>query len=44
MDNFIIAGKAKSVFRLVKLMAQGEKATTNKDKMKKKIQGKFSLN
>ncbi|MFC2034022.1 hypothetical protein ACFLTT_01270 [Chloroflexota bacterium] len=25
MDNFILAGKAKSVFRLIELMAMGEK-------------------
>ncbi len=26
MENFILAGKAKNVFRLIELMAMGEKA------------------
>lgn len=32
MENFVIAGKAKTVFQLIELMAKGEKA----DKAKKK--------
>ncbi len=37
MQNFIIAGKAKNVFRIVKLMAEAEKRM-------KKAQRKASLN
>ena len=32
MQNFIVTGKAKTVFRLIKLMAQAEK----REKMEKK--------
>jgi len=34
MENFVLAGKAKTVFQLIELMAKGEKAT--KDKKNKK--------
>ncbi len=37
MKNFVIIGKAKNVFRLIKLMAQAEK-------MQKEAQRKASLN
>jgi len=37
MQNFVIAGKAKTVFRLIKLMAQAEK-------VEKEAQRKASLN
>ncbi len=37
MQNFIIAGKAKNVFRVIKLMAQAEK-------MQKEAQRKARLN
>ena len=37
MQNFIIIGKAKNVFQLIKLMAQAEK-------IQKKAQIKASLN
>lgn len=30
MQNFVVAGKAKTVFRLVELMAKGEKAEGKK--------------
>ena len=40
MQKFVIAGKAKTVFRLIKLMAQAEKM----EKIEKKAQTKFSLN
>ena len=37
MQNFVIIGKAKTVFRLIKLMAQAEK-------MEKEAQRKARLN
>ncbi len=37
MENFVLAGKAKNVFRLVELMARGEKAETQQ-KIEKKVQ------
>jgi len=37
MKNFVIIGKAKNVFRLIKFMAQAEK-------MQKEAQRKASLN
>lgn len=39
MQNFVIAGKAKTVFRLINVMAQAEK-----EKTKKIVKRKPSLN
>lgn len=36
MENFVLAGKAKTVFKLVELMAKGEKAEKVEKKGKKK--------
>ena len=36
MQNFVLAGKAKNVFRLIELMAKGEKAEKSKREKKKK--------
>ncbi len=36
MENFVLAGKAKTVFQLIELMAKGEKATKTEDKKNKK--------
>ena len=36
MDNFVLAGKAKTVFHLVELMAKGEKGEKSGSKGRKK--------
>lgn len=36
MENFVLAGKAKNVFRLLELMAKGEKAEKAERKGNKK--------
>ena len=36
MQNFVLAGKAKTVFRLIELMAKGEKAEKAKGRENKK--------
>ena len=36
MENFVLAGKAKNVFRLIELMAKGEKAEKANSKEKGK--------
>jgi len=36
MENFVLAGKAKNVFRLLELMAKGEKAEKAERKENKK--------
>jgi len=36
METFVLAGKAKTVFRLVELMARAEKAERDKRKGNKK--------
>ena len=36
MQNFVLAGKAKNVFRLIELMAKGEKAEKSGGKEKGK--------
>lgn len=36
MQNFVLAGKAKNVFRLLELMAKGEKAEKAEKKENKK--------
>jgi len=35
MENFVLSGKAKNVFRLIELMAIGEKAENQQKKGKK---------
>ncbi len=44
MENFVITGKAKTIFRLIKLMAQAEKLTALDEKIGKKAPRNPSLN
>ncbi|MFC2048209.1 hypothetical protein ACFLSK_02120 [Chloroflexota bacterium] len=44
MQNFVITGKAKNVFRTIKLMAQAEKAAEKEEKKWGKAPKNPSLN
>ncbi len=47
VENFVLKGKAKNVFRLIELMAMGEKAEKQqktKEKKSQKWHGRYSLN
>ncbi|MFC1980907.1 hypothetical protein ACFLVN_01520 [Chloroflexota bacterium] len=37
MENFVIWGKAKTVFQIIELMAQGEELTKKREADKKRI-------
>ena len=44
MENFVIAGKAKTVFKLIKLMAEGEQSKKKQIKRQPKINPNFNPN
>ena len=44
MENFVIKGKAKTVFRMIKYMAMAEKIEKEEEKRIKQAQRKYRLN